>query len=465
MSVKEQTASHRALRVSPWAVFYAAEEGAIVHNAYSWQKQTKLFTQDGSAITDLGRTGEVNGLAQSSIDALKRIGVLSSSHSGIAPLFEGVADNYRPLFDSIRLEIEVGNDLDSLTNELRGLSVAIALSNVGLRRIDLRIRPTATGAGTGTGIEPTLELKRAVEDFWESESLRKECTHWELLVDGNLLPSLLERNLADTLDTAGFELIVEDNTEVEPSAALESRARKCVEDLAREGYRVRVGIPSRCKKGLAERIRSWQQITDHSGVIVAPLATGTYRGIAVEPIDSPEDFAEAESVLKEVAETLGASLLRSEPWSSILLNSAVPGIARGKSSKEHAEAFLTSEAHWARSAAHAEAFLMAGTHELFPFLHFRSGLPAIANSSQREGKEDWPDCKSCPYGPLCDGYGTPAIDVLRRTGFEARAQRLAHMECQLRKHLLSAVLAEMYSNAQADYSGRTAAALPHMGPS
>lgn len=412
---------------SPWTLFEDDGESMLVCNAYPWRVNPILLTGDDYARLQQALEQPSPSMGNELFETLARIGAVIRDGDPAPPaLWDGA---YRgPFANEVSLSLGPGRDRRTQLEELTGLFELLSAAAPTLKRLRLRISASQDVGGE-------RDLVGAIRKSLSRFSFRDLNVEWWF---GSDLLNVDEAFLALLRDHPAIRVLVLDRTELGGGAIDPVFAN--IHEVAALGNLVHVEIPSRCEPDLVGRVEAWQEATDQAGVTVVPLVSDRYAGSVTRPIDSPEEFQTAEGTLAAVARGLGAALLRSFPWSSVLLNAAVPGVARAGLRKTGASCFLDETGRWALSEQHAEAFLFSAPGELLPFLQY-----AATGSSPLLGtiEEGWPGCRQCAFAPLCDGYWTPSIDLLRRTGHAARAANLAQLECALRMDSLASYLAAM----------------------
>ncbi|MCP3914597.1 MAG: hypothetical protein GY711_03455 [bacterium] len=417
----------RGLRFSPWAVFDDDGDDILVVNAYDNRRSMRLFRKRDEVRRLLNNErGAVSDIDRAVLGDLMGMGAVVPEDDPPLPEPRGPEKRRAaPVLRRVVLELDVNKDWERSVESVRAFCADYGRVNPAWR-IDLCI------AGSDVIEDVDLLTSKLLRAFALDE-LAPERFTWQLrlprIPDGEALPQLLD-NWTD------LQLVIEDRSELSDAIEREDELVRA-EALAKQGFLLRPAILTRCGEDLVDAVKSWQGATDRAGVLVEPLLTDTYGEYGARPLESASDFEAAADVVADVARTLGASILSSEPWASMLVYTTVPGVQRHAWSRRLTGGFIDAEGRWARSRRHAESFLHAPAEELFPYVYPTSPAGVV------ESSDPWPDCVACAFAPLCDGYWSPEMDVLARTGDPERAAHVAALACALRKDALAALLDEV----------------------
>jgi len=230
--------------------------------------------------------------------------------------------------------------------------------------------------------------------------------------------------------------------------------------LANEGFECIVEMSPRFTGETAAVVERWLDQGRCSAVRVSPLLPSLARG-ATDRAELAERMTAGIHAMAEIAQRLGVSVHRSQPWRSILTGALIPLAVSAPWSKSLAHLYISEDGKYSRSRVHA----MAGIH-----VSLEDALPASSAAFQLSGGDcrllppaefaGAPACAACGFAPLCDKFANPQIEVARLAAREDIAAELARFECETRKVAIGALLDSLREQARddaraGDYRART----------
>ena len=427
-------------RLSPWTVLDDDGRHVIAINAYR-QGRPACVVPDRQAFLAAFESSPDSSLPNcpsTIIAELERIGAMTAASDFPPPPHDHDQHGAIPFFGTIHLSVQLPSCSQQVVQEILRFAVEYATCAADWHLV--------IGVENAASLEQFGEFRIAIIDGLRRRHLDPGRVDWQLRVarlpDGNTLPRLIE-------EWPALQLFLEDQCEL---GTIENREREQARarELASSGFLLRPVLQSTCSRGLNGIVDSWQEATDDAGIILEPRVLDMVGSGMSKGLESPEEFDTAFEVIATISRTLGACWTRSDPWRSILATTAISGSVRRHWSKRLSSAHIDGSSRWARSRWHARAYLHTTASELVPRKNSPSSV--LPRWHLRTGM---PNCQRCPFSPLCDGYWSPELDVLARTGFLDRAVLVASLNCTIRKDVLVSLLAEIRADILSEDTRQT----------